>query len=152
MTMRAASSSNEGGLVNVHVKRISKGLKPWVMSWSSLLPPILTWSCAATWEKNLWKACVTLLLLEDASDQENHFVIQAFPGLQAISQGTSGTLGCPVMPCDALQYSWYSMAYCILLIFTTTLITHILFPPQGVFPVIYGVTYDFYYLKPNYKW
>ena len=65
------------------------------------------------------------------SHQENHFVIQAFPGLQAISQGTSGTLGCPVMPCDALQHSWYSMAYCILLIFTTTLITHILFPLQG---------------------
>jgi hypothetical protein len=63
--------------------------------------------------------------------QENHFVIQAFPGLQAISQGTSGTLGCPVMPCDALQHIWYSMAYCILLIFTTTLITRILFPLKG---------------------
>ena len=34
--------------------------------------------------------------------QENHFLTKAFPGLQAISQGTSGTFSCPVMPCDAL--------------------------------------------------
>ena len=43
--------------------------------------------------------------------QENHFLTKAFPGLQAISQGTSGTFSCPVMPCDALQHSWYSMVY-----------------------------------------
>ena len=34
--------------------------------------------------------------------QENHFLTHTFPGLQAISQGISGTLSCPVMPCDAL--------------------------------------------------